>query len=214
MLLRTRAWIEVDGEAAFDEPRHPAIDMADTHPDADQRRRALALYGDAGEREVDNLSLVDLTGLELEADGLGAFADLAGRLGDAEITVNRERQLFGHLLALVRAEIKNDGDFAFAAGARDLARHAAEAIKVNDNALTDPRQRRGGYADVAGRNIGGAAVVLAARIVEQAPGHRDGHAPEAAAFANADLGGGEPACGGGEVDLLGGGHAIINARSL
>jgi len=40
-----------------------------------------------------------------------------------------------------------------------------------------------------------------AGVVEQAPGHLDRHAPEAAALANTDLGGGQPASGGGYVDF-------------
>ena len=83
------------------------------------------------------------------------------------------------------------------------------------DALADVRQDGGGDADIARRDVGGAAIVFAAQRVEHAPAHDQGHAAEAPAFARADMRGGEPAGGGGEVELFGGvGHGIINAAFI
>src|SRR5690606_31750111 len=163
-LLAMLARLEVDGEAALDQTRHAAIDVAGPHPHANQWRRTSALYSDAGQREVDDFAFVGFAGLELEFDHLRAIGDRRPmrRLLDAEVTVNGERQLLGHLLALVGGEIEDNGDFALAALAGDVARDAAEAGKVNDDALSNLRQDRRGDADIAGRDVRRPAFVLTA----------------------------------------------------
>src|SRR5262249_32848286 len=147
------------------------------------------------------LSDIGVAGFELELHLIAAVADVAVRLLDAQFLVNRKRQLFGHFLALVGAEVENDGDFFFAAFAGDLAGEATEAFKVNNDTFTDDRERGSGEADVARRNVGRAAIVLAAEVIQEPARNGERHAAEAAALADADLSRSEAAGGGGEIDL-------------
>ncbi len=205
------AWLEVDGEAALDQTCDTPIHIAGPYPHTDQRRRPPTLYTYTREREVDDLALVSFARLEFELNHLRTVADHgARRLFDAEIAINGDRQLLGHFLTLMGGEVENDGDFAFTAFACDKSGHAAEACKVNDHAVANTGQDRRNNPDIAGRDVSRPAIMLAAERVEQTPVDLYRHAPETAAFTNADLGGGEPAGGGGEINLFGCGHDLTN----